>query len=108
MGRPGLSVRSPPSRLARRDEFLPWIEQWSPENLLSKDDPPIYFENNWGLTRPDGVGKKDYLVHSPRWALGFQEIARERGVACFVKYPDHPSEEFADIWDFLARQGVQK
>jgi acetyl esterase/lipase len=91
--------------LKRRDELLPWIEKWSPDYLLSPDDPPIYFENNWGLTQPEGVGKMDYLVHSPRWALGFQEIARERGVACYVKYPDHPTERFTGIWDFLAKQG---
>jgi hypothetical protein len=91
--------------LKRRDEFLPLIEKWSPENLLHKGDPPIYFENNWGLNQPEGVAKMDYLVHSPRWALGFQKIAQERGVMCYVKYPDHPTEKFADIWDFLARQG---
>jgi hypothetical protein len=90
--------------LKRRNEFLPWIEQWSPDYLLSPDDPPIYFENNWGLTQPDDVGKTDYLVHSPRWSLGFQKIAQARGVPCFVKYPDHPTEKFTDIWDFLARQ----
>ncbi|HBI44230.1 MAG TPA: lipase [Planctomycetales bacterium] len=91
--------------LKRRDEFLPLIEKWSPETLLHKGGPPIYFENNWGLTQPDGVGKMDYLVHSPRWALGFQKIAQERGVMCYVKYPEHPTEKFADLWDFLARQG---
>jgi hypothetical protein len=47
----------------------------------------------------------DYLVHSPRWGLGFQKVAAEQGVACYVKYPDHPTEKFADLWDFLARQG---
>jgi acetyl esterase/lipase len=91
--------------LKRRDELLPLIKKWSPETLLHKGGPPIYFENNWGLTQPDGVAKMDYLVHSPRWALGFQKIAQERGVMCYVKYPDHPTEKFADIWDFLARQG---
>ena len=91
--------------LKRRDEFLPLIEKWSPETLLYKGGPPIYFENNWGITQPEGVAKMDYLVHSPGWALGFQKIAQERGVMCYVKYPDHPTEKFADIWDFLARQG---
>jgi acetyl esterase/lipase len=91
--------------LKRRDELLPLIEKWSPENLLHKGGPAIYFENNWGLTQPEGVAKVDYLVHSPRWALGFQKIAQEHGVTCYVKYPDHPTEKFADLWEFLARQG---
>ena len=45
------------------------------------------FWNNWGLTKPDDVKEMDYLVHSPRWGLGFQKIAQERGVACYVGIP---------------------
>ena len=90
--------------LKRRDELLPLISQWSPDALLNKETPPIYFDYNWGLAKPDGVGEMDYKVHSPRWALGFEKIAQERGVTCYVKYPDHPSKKYADIWDFLVQQ----
>ena len=90
--------------LKKRNELLPLISQWTPEALLSKDTPPIYFENNWGLTKPDDVKEMDYMVHSPRWGLGFQKIAQERGVTCYVKFPGHPSEKYADIWNFLVEQ----
>ena len=90
--------------LKKRDELLPLISQWTPEALLNKDTPPIYFENNWGLTKPNDVNEMDYLVHSPRWGLGFQKIAHERGVTCYVKFPGHPSEKYADIWGFLLEQ----
>ena len=90
--------------LKRREELLPLISQWTPEALLNSQTPPIYFENNWGLTKPDDVKETDYLVHSPRWGLGFQKMAQQRGVTCYVKYPDHPSEKYADIWDFLVQQ----
>jgi len=90
--------------LKRREELLPVIAKWSPDALLHRGTPPIYFENNWGLTRPEAVGEMDYLVHSPAWALGFQKLAQERGVACYVKYPDHPTETYNDIWDFLIQQ----
>ena len=90
--------------LNRRDELAPVIAKWSPDALVSKDAPPIYFENNWGLARPDGVGEADYRVHSPAWSLGFQKIAHERGAICFVKDPDHPTETYADIWDFFVRE----
>jgi hypothetical protein len=53
-------------------------------------------------------GKIDYLVHSTRWALWFQEIALDKGVASYLKYPDHKPEKINDIWDFLARQGKRK
>ena len=91
--------------LKRRDELLPILKKWSPDHLLSKQTPPIYFENNWGLVQPDGVTKMDYLVHSPRWGLGFQKLAEELGTTCYVKYPGHPTEKYADIWDFFSKQG---
>ncbi len=90
--------------LKRRDELQPVIGKWSPDALLHKGGPPVYFENNWGLTRPDGVTEPDYKVHSPAWTLGFQKLAREAGVECYVKYPDHPSEKYADVWDFVVQQ----
>jgi acetyl esterase/lipase len=90
--------------LKKREDLLPIISQWTPEALLSKDTPPIYFEYNWGLAKPEGVEKMDYLVHSPAWSLGFQKVAREHGATCYVKFPEHPSEKYADIWDFLVQQ----
>jgi acetyl esterase/lipase len=90
--------------LKRHGELLPTIAKWSPDHLLHKGVPPIYFENNWGLTQPDTVTEADYKVHSPAWALGFQKLAGKAGVACYVKYPDHPTEKYKDIWEFLAKE----
>jgi hypothetical protein len=90
--------------LKRREELLPIIAKWSPDALLHAGTPPLYFENNWGPTRPESVSEVDYLVHSPAWALGFQKPAREAGVVCHVKYPDHPTEKYQDIWDFIVQE----
>ncbi len=102
-GAPALGLKFAESK-AQREELLPLIRAWSPDALLHKGAAPIYFENNWGLTRPDTVGEGDYKVHSPRWSLGFQELAREAGVECLVKYPDHPTENYKDIWDFVVQR----
>jgi acetyl esterase/lipase len=90
--------------LKRRAELLPLLEKWSPDHLLHAGAAPIYFENNWGLTRPETVKEMDYKVHSPAWALGFQALAQKAGVECSVKYPEHPTEKYADIWDFLVQR----
>jgi acetyl esterase/lipase len=90
--------------LRRREELRPIIAKWSPDALLHPGTPPLYFENNWGLTRPEAVAEMDYKVHSPAWSLGFQELAREAGVACFVKYPGHPTEKYQDMWDFVVQE----
>jgi acetyl esterase/lipase len=90
--------------LRRRDELLPVLRRWSPDYLLHRGQPPLYFENNWGPTRPDGVGEADYKVHSPAWAAGFQALAEKAGVVCHVKYPGHPTDGYRDIWDFVAKE----
>lgn len=102
-GTPALGV-SFAEALKRRDELLPLIQQWSPDALVSKDAPPIFFENEWGLTQPENITEGNYKVHSPRWALGFQKIAQARGATCYVKFLDHPSEKYASIWDFLIQK----
>ena len=90
--------------LQRREELLPLISRWSPDALLHAGTPPLYFENDWGLSRPEAVTETDYKVHSPAWALGFQKLARQAGVVCHVKYPGHPTEGYQDIWDFVVQQ----
>ena len=94
--------------LAKRDSLTDLIAQWSPEMLLHEHSAPIYFENNWGLTQPENVERMDYLVHAPQWCLGFQKMARERGVTCYVKYLGQPSDKYADMWDFLIQQMTAK
>ena len=91
--------------LKRRDELLPILKKWSPDYLLHKDAAPMFFENEWGLTKPDNIPQANYDVHCPRWALGFQKLALAAGATCYVKFPGHPADEAAkDIWDFVARQ----
>jgi len=90
--------------LKRRDEFLPMIKEWSPDELVSKSAPPIFFQYDWGLTKPDNIELSNYRVHSPAWGLGFQKLTQERGGTCYVKFPDHPSEKYADMWDFLVKE----
>jgi acetyl esterase/lipase len=90
--------------LKRHEELLPVISKWSPDYLLHRGCPPLYFENNWGLTQPKEVTEMDYKVHSPAWGLGFQKLAEKAGVVCYLKYPDHPTEKYQDTWDFIVQQ----
>jgi len=89
--------------LRKYDELTPFIRAWSPDALVNKGAAPVYFENNWALTQPEGVTEADYKVHSPAWALGFQKLAQQAGAVCSVKYPDHPTEKYRDIWDFIVQ-----
>ncbi len=102
-GAPSFGMSFPES-LKKRDELLPMINAWSPDALINKTTPPIYFENEWGLTQPKDFTEANYKVHSPRWGLGFKKLAEAQGVTCYNKYLDHPSEKYADIWDFLVKE----
>jgi hypothetical protein len=90
--------------LKRHDQLLPLISKWSPEYLLTKDAPPMYWEYDEGLTKPANVPEMGYLQHSPRTGLGFQKKAKRLGVTCYVQFPGHPSEKYVNVWDFLVRE----
>jgi hypothetical protein len=90
--------------LKRRDELAPVIAKWSPDALLHKGAAPMYFENEWGMTRPEDITQVNYDVHSPGWAVGFQKLAHAAGATCYVKYPDHHTEKYKDIWDFIVQE----
>ncbi len=94
--------------LKRREELLPVIKKWSPDWLLHKNAAPMYFENEWGMTKPDEITQGNYDVHSPAWAIGFQKLALAAGATCHVKYPDHPTEGYDDIWNFIVKQLTAK
>lgn len=90
--------------LKHRDELLPIIRRWSPDALIHSGAAPIYFENEWSLTKPDDVTQVNYDVHSPAWGLGFQKLAHQAGATCYVKFPGRPTEGYADIWDFVVKE----
>ncbi len=94
--------------LKRRDELLPIIKKWSPDWLLHPNAAPMYFENEWGMTKPDDITQGNYDVHCPAWALGFQKLALAAGATCHVKYPGHPTEGYDDIWNFIVKQLTAK
>lgn len=90
--------------LKRRDELMPVIRRWSPDALIHSGAAPIYFENEWGLTKPDDITQVNYDVHSPAWGLGFQKLAHQAGAKCYAKFPGRPTEGYADIWDFVVKE----
>jgi acetyl esterase/lipase len=91
--------------LADRDKWMPYISKYSPDILLSKDSPPIYFSNSRGIPKQGATPTPNAeLVHCPLWGIGFQKLAQERGVPCYVWYPGHPSEKYAGMTDFLLSQ----
>ena len=90
--------------LADRDKWLPTILKYSPDHLVSRNTPPLYFSYTEGLP-VTGVATPPFkLIHSPLWAIGFQKLAEKQGVTCYLSYPGHPSEPYPNMVRFLLHQ----
>jgi hypothetical protein len=67
--------------LAERESILPWIAEYSPYALASKEDPPVAIFYN----TPAAMGKnqKD-PTHSANFGIGLQQHCKELGIRCDV------------------------
>ena len=77
-------LRSFADFLKQREKILPWIAEYSPYALVSKDDPPVYL-----LYRsPPAIGKdqKD-PTHTSNFGVKLQEHCKTNGVTCELVYP---------------------
>ncbi|MBL8826424.1 MAG: carboxylesterase family protein [Planctomycetaceae bacterium] len=81
-----------------REQILPWIKEYSPYELVSKDDPAIYLQYN----AEPAVGKetKD-PTHSASFGLKLQEKLKSVGVECDLMYPGATGLKHATAQEFL-------
>ena len=86
--------------LAGRESILPWIAEYSPYALVTKDDPPVYLT----YSRPPALGQdqKD-PTHTANFGVKLQEHCQETGVACELVYPNAPNVKHKSPTDFLIK-----
>jgi acetyl esterase/lipase len=73
--------------LAERAGILPWIAEYSPYALASKDDPPVALF----YSQAPAMGKKQAdPTHTANFGSGLQQRCKELGIACEVIYPGAP------------------
>ena len=84
--------------LAQRGTILPWIAEYSPYALVTRDDPPVYLF----YTVAPGLGQpqKD-PTHTSNFGVKLQEHCRANGVACELVYPGAPDVKHATTQDYL-------
>ena len=73
--------------VSKRDLLLPWIAEYSPYALVTKDDPPVYLHY---LRRPDFGKDSNANAHSSNFGVKLQERCNAEGVACELVYPGAP------------------
>jgi acetyl esterase/lipase len=70
--------------LRARDSILPWIAEYSPYALVSRDDPPVYL--TYGTEPALGREERD-PTHTANFGLKLQEHCQAIGVKCLLHYP---------------------
>ena len=91
--------------LAGRSEIVPWIEEYSPYALVSRDDPPVYL--TYGRAPAIGEPQKD-PTHTANFGLKLQERCREVGVDCSLVYPKAKDVQHASPTEFLIAKLKEK
>ena len=92
-GLPGM-----PEFLDRREQLQPWIEQFSPYALLTREAPPVYlfYDSVPALGQP----YKD-PPHSANFGAGLAAKLKSTGVEYEFNYPGAPDVKHPDIFGFL-------
>jgi acetyl esterase/lipase len=88
--------------IEHREKVLPWIREYSPLELLSKDDPPLYLDYPNQKTPPVLGQKEPDPTHSALYGIKFAEKARALGLECVVAYPaGAPDATYGSVAKFL-------
>ena len=84
--------------LAGREKIMPWIAEYSPYALVTRDDPPIYLI----YSAPPALGQnqKD-PTHTANFGVKLQEHCKATGVACDLVYPGAPNVTHATPTAYL-------
>jgi acetyl esterase/lipase len=81
-----------------RDKILPWIKEYSPYELVTSDDPPVYCF--FGAAPAMGQPQKD-PTHSANFGVKLQEKCRSVGVTCTVVYPGAADVKYRSTTEYL-------
>ena len=87
--------------LAHRDKVLPWIKEYSPIELASDDDPPIYLDYPNQRTPPAMGQKEADPTHSAMYGVKLAEKLTSLGVEVILSYPGHEDERYGSPSNFL-------
>lgn len=84
--------------LEHREEVLPWIKEYSPIELVTADDPPVYLL--YSSAPALGQEQKD-PTHSANYGVKLQEKCQSVGVDCELVYPGASDVKHKSIEEYL-------
>jgi acetyl esterase/lipase len=87
--------------IPNRKKVLPWIKEYSPIELVSKDDPPIYLDYPGEKAEPKlGEPQRD-PTHSAIYGIKLEEKLKDAGVEVVVAYPAREDKKYGGVREFL-------
>jgi acetyl esterase/lipase len=87
--------------IENREKVLPWIKEYSPIELVTQDDPPIYLDYPNQKTPPQIGQKEADPTHSAMYGVQLASKLNSAGVEVVVSYPSHQDEKYGSISKFL-------
>jgi acetyl esterase/lipase len=87
--------------IAGREKVLPWIKEYSPIELVTKDDPPIFLDYPNQRTPPVIGQNEPDPTHSAIYGIKLLEKLKEAGVEGVLNYPGHKDENYGSINAFF-------
>lgn len=87
--------------MKNRDEVKHWFAEYSPIELVSAGDPPIFLEYPNQKTPPVVGGKEPDPTHSAIYGIKLVEKCKEAGVTCELVYPGYTNSDFKNAAEFL-------
>ena len=82
-------------------KLLPWIKEYSPIELASSDDPPLYFRYVMQETPPVLGQAEPNPTHSAIYGLELAKRVQPLGVEIVVTYPGKPDSKYGSLTKFL-------
>jgi acetyl esterase/lipase len=94
--------------LANRDKILSWIREYSPIELVTRDDPPVFLTYS-GQGKPPVVGEEQKdPTHSAVYGIKLAERMKDVGVECVLSYPGAAKSKYANGTAFLIAKLTSK
>ena len=84
--------------LANREKILPWIREYSPYGMATKDDPPVYLF--YSAAPSPGKPTKD-PTHSANFGVKLKEHCDTLGLSCELVHPGITQPEHPTATDYL-------
>lgn len=87
--------------IENREKVLPWIKEYSPIELVTSDDPPIYLNYPRQKNPPVVGAETEDPTHSAVYGIKLAEKLKSAGVEVIVSYPQQPDKQYGSNKKFL-------